>query len=80
VQHLHQPLHMKTSIILTYIILITSIIMMSIHMIYIHVLFFPHIYDAFCPWLCLTMLALDEVIKHETTANQVFSYNFTICI
>jgi hypothetical protein len=62
------------------IILIISIIMMTIHMLCIHVLFFPLIYDAFCPWLCLTVLPPDEVIIHETTPNQVFACNFMICI
>jgi hypothetical protein len=30
--------------------------------------------------LCLTVLAPDEVIIHETTANQVLSYNFMLYI
>jgi hypothetical protein len=53
---------------------------MTIHMICIHVLFFLLIYDAFCPWLCLSVHAPDEVIIHETTLNQVFVDNFMIFI
>jgi hypothetical protein len=72
---MHQLRHIKTLIILI------SIIMMTIHVIcYIHVIFFPLIYDAFCPLLCLTVLAPNEVIIHETTLNQVFVDNFMIFI